>query len=868
MSATTKPITAKILKEQLEPFLKALNNLYDELLEQNQSSDIFPEDDSIMTFDRFLELVRKVIGVDKLATPVRTSYDAFVQYLVNNKFLLTLANSSANLKSNIAILKEFNITFNFYEDTNSEFSTIEKLAQYKMYIPKWLKALGAVDIIYTSSKQGVSDLRAELTTITSDAYEKIGGTLCYSFFKLKRATQLKEERHDLIKRIFFELGLFISTTTQAESFFAKMVYASPPLVKWKAAVTVYSTAVYSAYSASPQRFNDVSQIVMSNQHGYISNAQAEIDNIFKSFQFKTILEVFQENRYIKYAESHRKNYIITMEDVANMRKFAESNNLTLFYKYDAEVYNRIATLFIHNYSDTGSQGQSSKKIKLEKPDIPGDIPILAPWLSVNGISSFIRENSSNDGMPIFASIFDDYKSVMQPALAITGDQFPKNIEFCCDKNKLTKDDTGTSSTVDSLCWICGCPIAGAKACDHFHAMLAMSILINIRTPQSPEEICKNFGYTHPGCNALKSQYPVSIIYGLIGTALFNTLSKNSGNSCIDAVTFRKAYFVSLSAFKPKPIKERVDFYMKSLIVKQTLIIFNKDIVKSLYTAIGVGAIQQLANTLINKIETITKLISEDSEDQKTDIAAVCEINDKIVSVANMINDETEKNIIAVSQAIAEGASVANMINEETEKNIIAVSQAIEDGTTNATLKKVAQKVQTTIKQLTQFRSLPYEIYKARFHEFVQMKSGPKIDSIPKLIRSQSTPETSDGVDGALDLSRLAQQQKARQERKASLRHQSQQPLPLPAINEGFGETPMDLDDTGLDDTGKGRIRKLRVNKQRTRRIKRKKQETIKRPKKSHVVSKKKHNLAYKRHNTLRLRKKFTTSKKIKKFKIR
>jgi len=822
-------VSATALKIQLEPFLVALNNLYDELLEQNQSSDIFPEDDSIMTFDKFLELVRKVIGVDKLATSVRTSYDAFVQYLVNNKFLLTLANSSANLKSNIAILKEFNNTFNFYEDTNSEFSTILKdnnATRYKMYIPKWLKALGAVDRIYTSSIQGVSDLKAELTTITPDASEKIGGTLCYSFFKLKRATQLKEERHDLIKRIFFELGLFIGTTKAAESFFAKMVNASLPLDKWKAAVTVYSTAVYSAYSNFPQRFNDVSQNVVSNQQGYISNTPAEIDTIFKSFQFKTILEVFGENGYTKYAASNRKNYIITMEDVANMRKFAESNNLTLSRNYDAEVYNRIATLFIHNYGDTGSQGQSSKKMKqmkLTKPDIPKDIPILAPWLSVNGISSFIRENSSNDGMPIFASIFEDYKSAMQPKLPSEAQRFPTNIEYCCDKNKLTKDDTGTSSTVNSLCWICGCPIVGTKACDHFHAMLAMSILINITTPQSPEEICKNFGYTHPGCNALKSQYPVSIIYGLIGTALFNTLSKNSGNSCIDAVKFRKAYFDSLSAFKPKPIKERVDFYMKSLIVKQTLIIFNKDIVKSLYTAIGVGAIQQLANKLLNKIETITKLFSED---KKTDIAAVCEINDKITSVANMINEETEKNIIAVSQAIAEE-------------------------TTDATLKDVAQKVQTTIEQLTQFRSLPDEIYKARLGEFVLKQYGPKIDSKPEVKRSQSFTVTLGDVKEALVLSSRAQ------ERKASLRSKSQQ---LPDIDEDVGETRMDL--------GEGRIRKLRVNKQRTRRIKRKKQETIKRPKKSHVVSKKKHNLAYKRHNTLRLRKKFTTSKKIKKFKIR
>jgi hypothetical protein len=819
-------VSATSLKIQLEPFLTALNNLYDELLEQNQSSDIFPEDDSIMTFDKFLELVEKVIGADKLES-LRISYEALGNYL--NKVLSKLASSSSNDKSSIAILNLLNSTFYFYEDRNLEFNNLTK---YRQYLAKWLKALEAVDRVYVTSQSDLLALKNKLHENSPDARNKIGGTLCYSFFKLKRATQLKEERHDLIKRIFFELGLFIRTTTLAESFFAKMVNASQPLDKWKAAVTVYSTAVYSAYSAFPQRFNDVSQNVMSNQQGYISNTQPDIDNIFKSFQFKTILKVFEENGYTKYARSHRKNYIITKEDVANMREFAKSNNLTLSHLHDEDVYNRIATLFIHKYGDTGSQVQGSKKMKLEKIDIPDDIPILAPWLSVNGISSFIRENSSNDGMPIFASIFEDYKSAMQPKLAIENERFPRNIEFCCDRNKLTKDGTGTSSTVDSLCWICGCPIAGTKACDHFHAMLAMSILINITTPQSPEEICKNFGYTHPGCNALKSQYPVSIIYGLIGTTLFTTLSKNNGTtSCIDAVKFRKAYFDSLSAFKPKPIKERVDFYMKSLIVKQTLIIFNKDIVKILYTAIGVDAIQQLANTLINKIEIITKLISKD---EKTDIAAVCETNDKITSVANMINEETEKNIIAVSQGIVEG-------------------------TTNATLIEVAKKVQTTIKQLTQFRSLPDEIYKARLDELVLRQSGPKIDSKPGLIRSQSLPETPRGVKGALDLRRRA--------REDSLMNKSQQQLS--AIYEDAGETSMDLDDTGhLDDTGQGRIRKLRVNKQRTRRIKRKKQETIKRPKKSHVVSKKKHNLAYKRHNTLRLRKKFTTSKKIKKFKIR
>jgi hypothetical protein len=89
MSATaaTKqlPITAKTLKEQLEPFLEALNNLYDELLEKNQSSDIFSiddssktleeeevetetkavEDNSIMTVTKFLGLVKKKITQDK-----------------------------------------------------------------------------------------------------------------------------------------------------------------------------------------------------------------------------------------------------------------------------------------------------------------------------------------------------------------------------------------------------------------------------------------------------------------------------------------------------------------------------------------------------------------------------------------------------------------------------------------------------------------------------------------------------------------------------------------------------------------------------------------------------------------------------------
>ena len=910
MSATKNPITLKNFKIELEPFLDALNDLYDELLQQNPSSDIFCEDDSSMTleeeeveteakveagakasednsgmtFDKFLELVGNKITSHKkerLTNSLRESYTAFKTYLVDSNVLLALADytsNSSNLKSNIAILKEFNITFNFYEDTASEFSAIDNLTNYKKYLPKWLKRLGAVNGIYKSSTQGLQALNTELTKITMGAYDKIGGTLCYSFFKLKRATQLKEERHDLIKRIFFELGLFKKSEKKpAESFFAKMVHASTPLIKWKAAVTVYSTPVYFEYSK-----NSEPQVIMPGEDGYIPGDQKALDDVFKNFQFKTILEVFEHAGYIKYARMKRENYIIRTTDVTNMREYATSNNLELTLS-DDKIYEKIATLFSCTKPDSG-------------------IPILAPWLSVNGISSYIRENSLNDGMPIFFGIFEDFKSAMQPELAIEDKQFPRNIDFCCEQNKLenyikpvkgatpissgvkgkkgessakgpssatgkgmdielgkgtppissgVKGKKGESSAqgpsstsgqgmdispvsgTNTLCWICGCPITSSRACDHFHPMLAMSILINIKTPHAPTAICKNFGYTHPGCNGLKSQHAVSIMYGLIGSTLF----KKNGTNCVSDIALRKAYFDSLSAFQPKSITDRVNFYMKSLLVKLTLVIFNKTIVKHLYK-----------NTTVEEIINLTG-------DLKNDMI-------KLSKVFSLYDGAVEKDITNLDNMFSSG---------DFTKDVTLVCEELVKSQSPPKVKAEARKVLAVITNFTTVKILLSE-----FKEEYKDKIGQKIkpgDSMPKLFapgvileimgeKPQMKRSLSDTMakpaENLFKMMKYAEKIEAleQQNEALELKLQAQQ------AQQAQRTQKMDMD------TGKGRIRKLRVNKQRTRRIKRKKQETIKRPKKSYAVSKKKRNLAYKRHNTFRLRKKFTTSKKIKKFKIR
>ena len=896
MSATKNSITAKNLKIVLEPFLYALNDLYDELLQQNPSSDIFHEDDSSMTleeeeveteakvdagakasednsgmtFDKFLELVGNKITSDKskrLTNSLRESYTAFKTYLYERNVLLALADYTSNLKSNIAILKEFNITFNFYEDTASEFSAIDNLTNYKKYLPKWLKRLGAVNEIYTSSTKGVQALNTELTNITTGAYDKIGGTLCYSFFKLKRATQLKEERHDLIKRIFFELGLFKKSEKKpAESFFAKMVHASTPLIKWKAAVTVYSTPVYFEYSK-----NSEPELITPapGEDGYIPGDQKALDDVFKNFQFKTILEVFEHAGYIKYARTKRENYIISTKDVTNMREYATSNNLELTLS-DDKIYEKIATLFNCTKPDSG-------------------IPILAPWLSVNGISSYIRENSLNDGMPIFFGIFEDFKSAMQPELAIEDKQFPRNIDICCEQNKLenyikpvkgatpissgVKGKKGESSTkgpssatgkgmdielgkgtppissgvkgkksespaqgpsstsgqgmaispvsgTNTLCWICGCPITSSRACDHFHPMLAMSILINIKTPQAPTEICKNFGYTHPGCNGLKSQHAVSIMYGLIGSTLF----KKNGTNCVSDDALRKAYFDSLSAFQPKPITDRVNFYMKSLLVKLTLVIFNKTIVKHLYKNTTIEEIIKLTGNFRNDMINLSKVFS-------------------------LYDGAVEKDI----------TNLANMFSSgDFTDDVTLVCEELVESQSPPKVKAEARKVLAVITYFTTVKNLL-----SKFKEEYKDKIGQKIkpgDSMPELLNPGVILE----IMGERPQIKRSWSDTMTNTNKTDFKMMkySQEIEALKLKLQAQRTQKMDMD------TGEGRIRKLRVNKQRTRRIKRKKQETIKRPKKSYAVSKKKRNLAYKRHNTFRLRKKFTTSKKIKKFKIR
>ena len=857
MSATKNLITAKNLKIELEPFLYALNDLYDELLQHNPSSDIFHEDDSSMTleeeeveteakvdagakasednsgmtFDKFLELVGNKITSHKkerLTKSLRESYTAFKTYLVESDVLLALANYTSNLKSNIAILKEFNITFNFYEDTASEFSAIDNIVNYKKYLPKWLKRLGAVNGIYKSSKPGLQALITELTKITTGAYDKIGGTLCYSFFKLKRATQLKEERHDLIKRIFFELGLFrTSDNKPAESFFAKMVHASTPQIKWKAAVTVYSTPVYFEYSK-----NSEPQSITPGEDGYIPGDQKALDDVFKNFQFKTILDVFNDAGYIKYAIMKRENYIIRKTDVVNMREYAISNNLELTLN-DDKTYEKIATLFSCTKPDSG-------------------IPILAPWLSVNGISSYIRENSLNDGMPIFFGIFEDFKSAMQPELAIEDKQFPRNIDSCCEQNKLEnyikpgKGATSISSGVkgkkgessaqgpsstsgqgmdispvsgtNTLCWICGCPITSSRACDHFHPMLAMSILINIKTQQAPTEICKNFGYTHPGCNGLKSQHAVSIMYGLIGSTLF----KKNGTNCVSDNALRTAYFESLSAFQPKSIADRVNFYMKSLLVKLTLVIFNKTIVKHLYKNTTVGEIIKLTGDLKNDMINLSKVFS-------------------------LYDGAVEKDITNLDNMFSSG---------DFTKDVTLVCEELVESQSPPKVKAEASKVLAVITNFTTVKNLL-----SKFKEQYKDKIGQKIklgDSMPKLF------------DPSVILEIMGEKPRIKRSLSDTMAKPDETNYKMMKYSEKIEALKLKLRDqqTQKMDIGKGRIRKLRVNKQRTRRIKRKKQETIKRPKKSYAVSKKKRNLAYKRHNTFRLRKKFTTSKKIKKFKIR
>ena len=754
--------TAKILGKISGPLISSLDSLYNNLVQTNNSSDIFPEDDSIITLSEFLELLKNKITITH---ELPKHYNVFIANFISNGFLSNLI--LTNSPSNIAIIKELNSTFQFYEEDSSNLEG--NLTQYKKYLAKWLKALGATTNDFTSSPQSQTNLRMEIKALEENmselVRERIGGILCYSFFKTKRASQLKEERHDLLKRIFFELGLFtVGPDVKKPTLFAKMVKASQNA--WKAAVTVYSTKVYSTYYSDQDATFEAPTLAPD---GYIDD---NADVRFKSYKFKTILDVFNESGYTRYATKRRANYVITLDDVKNMRDYAKSNSLDLFSTTNENVYRRIATLFTDTDYTSGA--------------LPPDIPILAPWLSVNGISGYIRENSSNDGMGIFASIFQDWRKTTMEV--DTGESFPTSIEECCDKNHLVppeKLDTvlaqsksavkspgksplklpGQSSAKSQLkqrmlCWICGCLIMDDRACDHIHAMLAMSILINITTPHAPTAICKNFGYVHPKCNGIKSQYAVSIIYGLLGTGIFRTTQEN----CIDADTFRRLYFESLSAFEPKPIKERVDFYMKSLLVKLTVIIFNKTIVKDLYTARG------------------TTIITED--------------------VAELQRSMT---------------NVARMIDKTLTTDVTDICNAIETSSAAADIRAGAQKVQSTLRNL--------EKWKAAFTR----QGGYTPDELIAIYQGQGKRkwESLPGLPGTLQRS--------------------------------HSEPVTNLDALQLLKKARGKIRKLKVNKQRTRKNK----EKAIRAKKRYAVSRKKRNLAYKRLYPLRVSKKLLHLKRLK-----
>ena len=788
--------TAIKLGEISKPLISSLDSLYDILVQTNNSSDIFPEDDSIITLSEFLELLENKI---RITHALREGYKAFIDNFISNKFLSNLILKSS--PSNIAIIKELNSTFQFYEEDSSNFESNAR--QYKIYLAKWLKALGATTNDFTSATQSQENLTKEIVDLeknmSESVRERIGGILCYSFFKTKRASQLKEERHDLLKRIFFELGLFIvEPEVMKPTLFAKMVNASQNA--WKAAVTVYSTKVYSTYYSDQGATFEAPTLAPD---GYING---DADERFKSYKFKTILDVFNEAGYTRYATKRRANYVITLDDVRNMRDYARSNSLDLFSTNNETVYRRIATLFT-DYTAGALP-----------PDIPPDIPILAPWLSVNGISGYIRENSSNDGMGIFASIFQDWRETTTgTSMEVdTGESFPRSIEDCCDKNHLVppeKLDTvlapsksavkspgkspsklpgqssakspsklpGQSSAKSPskqrmLCWICGCLIVDDRACDHIHAMLAMSILINITTPHAPTAICKNFGYTHPKCNGIKSQYAVSIIYGLLGTDIFRKTQEQE--NCIDAATFRRLYFESLSAFEPKPIKERVDFYMKSLLVKLTVIIFNKTIVKDLYIARD------------------TTIITED----------VAEFQRSITNVASMIDKTLTADVTDICYAIKASNADADIIAG-------------------------AQKVQSTLVNLEKWKTAftrPGGGYTSdELIEIFQGQGKRKWGSIPglpgPLQKSQSEPVTK------LDARSLGQAHWTASGRLKKARN------------------------------AEGGIRKLKVNKQRTRKNK----EKAIRAKKRYAVSRKKRNLAYKRLYPLRVSKKLLHLKRLK-----
>ena len=783
------PPTLKKLGEISGPLISSLDSLYNILVQANNSSDIFPEDDSIITLSEFLELLENKITTTNALREhykvLREHYKVFIDSFISNKFLSNLILKSST--SNIAIIKELNSTFQFYEEDSSNLE--DNAIQYKIYLAKWLKALGATTNDFTSNPQSQAKLITEITDLEKNmsqlVRERIGGILCYSFFKTKRASQLKEERHDLLKRIFFELGLFtVGPDVKKPTLFAKMVKASQNA--WKAAVTVYSTKVYSTYYSDQGATFEAPTLAPD---GYIDD---NADVRFKSYKFKTILDVFNESGYTRYATKRRANYVITLVDVTNMRDYAKNNSLDLFYTNDEDVYRRIATLFTDTDYTSGA--------------LPPDIPILAPWLSVNGISGYIRENSSNDGMGIFASIFQDWKKTTTGTLmeVDTGESFPTSIEYCCDKNHLVPPEeldtvlAQSKSAVKSpgkspsklpgqssaksplkqrmLCWICGCLIMDDRACDHIHAMLAMSILINITTPHAPTAICKNFGYVHPKCNGIKSQYAVSIIYGLLGTNIFRKTQEQE--NCIDVATFRRFYFKSLSAFEPKPIKARVDFYMKSLLVKLTVIIFNKTIVKDLYIARD------------------TKIIEEDV-------------------------DEFQRSI----------TNVASMIDKTLTTDVTDICEAIEASSTDADIKSGAKKVQSTLRNLEKLKAAftrPGGGYTSdELIEIFQGQGKRKWESLPglpgPLQKSQSEPVTN------LDARSLGQAHWTASGRLKKARN------------------------------AEGGIRKLKVNKQRTRKNK----EKAIRAKKRYAVSRKKRNLAYKRLYPLRVSKKLLHLKRLK-----
>jgi hypothetical protein len=240
-------------------------------------------------------------------------------------------------------------------------------------------------------------------------------------------------------------------------------------------------------------------------------------------------------------------------------------------------------------------------------------------------------------------------------------------------------------------------------------MMAMSILININDPESV--LCDNFGYTHPRCNGLKSKYPVSMIYGLLGSTYFRNASGASGASstdCYDPVEFKRMYFKNLCNLKGKGIKERLDFYLSALLVKLTVPAFNRKVVRLLYTTTSLNNMGEAANLFTERLQSITNMITDESTTGASQTSVP-------VPSSGTIGDETMMSIdtpfttgasepdtvitlvpeVTKQDAFEELVSVADTLDPTTRDDINEVSAALATGATDSILKAEAGRVRAT-----------------------------------------------------------------------------------------------------------------------------------------------------------------------------